>query len=406
MDRPNIGSVIAVVLLATFWSAGCAVKEKPLRPPTAAPALERLTPAAYPRFVDDMNFDGLAHSLEKSLLYLKRQPPDRTFGFGADRFTTVHMIRSIERFARFIDDRPSTPALNRFIAENYRVYRAAGNNGGGQVLFTGYYEPLLRGSTVQTATYSHPIYARPDDHLTADLSPFGPRFKGVTLIGRIDGNRFVPYYDRQAIDEKGALRGKTRALAYIKDPVDLFFLHIQGSGKIFLENGRVMNVHYHTTNGRPYRSIGGQLIDQGQIPPEQMSMQAIRAWLKANPEQRAALFNTNPSYVFFKEEAEGPLGSLSVKLTPGRSIATDYRIFPAAALSFIEARKPLVDAEGRIHTWADLRCFALNQDTGGAIRGPGRADLFWGNGRYAELAAGHMKHEGAMYFLVLKPEAG
>ena len=215
-----------------------------------------------------------------------------------------------------------------------------------------------------------------------------------------------PITTGKAIDHDGVLAESARALAWVRDPVDLFFLHIQGSGKIFLDSGRVLNVHYHTTNGRPYRSIGKFLIDSGAIPRPQMSMQAIRRYLRAHPESVDAVLNGNPSYVFFKLEKDGPLGSLEVKLTPGRSIATDRRLFPAAALCFIETRKPLIDAAGQIRRWTALNRFVLNQDTGGAIRGPGRADLFWGNGRYAELAAGHMQHPGVMYFLVLKPDAG
>jgi len=215
----------------------------------------------------------------------------------------------------------------------------------------------------------------------------------------------VPYYERSAIDTEGVLEGRAEVLAWVEDPVDIFFLQIQGSGKVYLDNGEVINVGYQTTNGQPYRSIGKLLIDEEKISVEEMSMQKIREYLHNHPEEIDTVLNHNPSYVFFTIEPDGPLGNINVKLTPGRSIALDRRIFPKAALAFIQTEKPVIDSTGQIHSWLPFTRFALNQDTGGAIRGPGRADLFWGNGPYAEIAAGHLKHTGELYFLVLKPDS-
>jgi membrane-bound lytic murein transglycosylase A len=167
----------------------------------------------------------------------------------------------------------------------------------------------------------------------------------------------------------------------------------------------VVNLGYDTSNGRPYRSIGQLLIEEGKISREAMSMQRIRAYLDENPGDLQRVLNHNPSYIFFKVTPDGPLGFINVRLTPGRSIALDRTLFPPAALAFIATRKPLIDGQGRITAWEDCRRFALNQDTGGAIRGPGRADLFWGSGLEAEIAAGHLKHPGTLYFLVLRPDA-
>lgn len=212
----------------------------------------------------------------------------------------------------------------------------------------------------------------------------------------------VPYWEREEIEKGNRLAEVAPPLAWLKDPVDIFFLQIQGSGKIYLDNNTPIHVHYDTTNGRPYRSIGKLLIDQGKIPRSEMSMQNIRAYLKNHPEEIEPILNHNPSYVFFKLEKEGPIGFLDVKLTPGRSIALDRRLFPLSALAFIETQKPLIDGDGRIRKWSSFGRFALNQDTGGVIRGPGRADLFWGSGPYAEIAAGYMQHMGKLYFLLLK----
>jgi membrane-bound lytic murein transglycosylase A len=213
----------------------------------------------------------------------------------------------------------------------------------------------------------------------------------------------VPYYDRNDIDYKDALGDSAEVLAWVTDPIDIFFLQIQGSGKVYLDNGEVINVHYHATNGHPYRSIGKLLIDENKITREEMSMQKIRAYLQAHPEEMETIFNYNPSYVFFKIEPDGPLGNINVRLTPGRSIALDRKLFPPAALTFIVTEKPYLDGSGNIERWSEFSRFALHQDTGGAIKSPGRADLFWGNDHYAEIAAGHLKHTGKLYFLILKP---
>jgi len=388
-----------VLLLAVWLLVACGAP-----PPVLKTDLSQVAEKEYPVFADVMYYDGLEFSLQQSLAYFNRIPPDRTFAFGPDTYTAAHMKLSIERFRDFVLSKPSTQALNDFIHSNYRVYRSVGNAETGQVLFTGYYEPLLQGSLSRSDEYRYPLYARPDDLITVDLSPFSPSLKGKRITGRISDRTVVPYYDRQQINQKDVLAPEIDVLAWVNDPIDLFFLHIQGSGKIALDDGNVINVHYHTSNGRPYRSIGRLLIDQGKIAKEEMSMQKIRAYLHEHPDEVDSILNHNPSYVFFKLEEDGPLGYLEVVLTPGRSIALDRRIFVPAALAYIETQMPLVDRNGDIQTWVDFSGFTLNHDTGGAIRGPGRVDIFWGSGTYARITAGHMQHDGALYFLVLKPE--
>lgn len=394
---------IAVFFMCTlfaFLCGGCAIPEKPSEPPRHA--MVKIPSGDYPLFSDDMVFDGLEHSILQSLSYLNRVPADRTFRFGEDVFDTAHMIRSLEHFLNFIRTKPLNKQLRKYIVSNFTVYKSIGGRDPGKVLFTGYYEPFLEGSLVESAVYRFPIYARPNDLTTVNLSLFYPRYIEETIVGRYTNHTVVPYYDRKEIQQDGILEGRAEPIAWLRDPVDLFFLHIQGSGKIYLDNGNIMNVHYHASNGRPYRSIGKLLIDQGKIPRSEMSMQKIRAYLHQHPEEMASILNYNPSYVFFKTERDGPLGYLEVKLTPGRSLALDRQIFPLSGLSFIETQKPVVDGSGQIHDWVDFSRFVLNHDTGGAIKGPGRADLFWGNGAYAEVAAGHMQHTGNLYFLILK----
>ena len=393
-------AIIVAVIVVIFTALGCAPS---VTRPTKENAMKPASFWSYPEFSDDLLYTGLEHSILKSLSYLQKIPAEREFIFGRDRYNTDHMILSLQQFLAFIQTRPSAQDLNKFIQSNYRVYRSVGRDIWGEVLYTGYYEPHLQGSLIRAEQYQFPIYTRPDDLITIDLSLFNEKYRAEKITGRYADQTVVPYYERSEIDTKGALEGRAEVLAWADDPVDIFFLQIQGSGKVYLDNGEVINVHYHATNGQPYRSIGKLLIDEEKISVEEMSMQKIREYLHDHPEEIDKVLNYNPSYVFFKIEPDGPLGNINVKLTPGRSIALDRRIFPPAALTFIQTEKPVVDSTGNIQSWQPFARFALNQDTGGAIRGPGRADLFWGNGSYAETAAGHMKHVGKLYFLVLKP---
>ncbi|MFZ3046735.1 MAG: MltA domain-containing protein, partial [Desulfatirhabdiaceae bacterium] len=208
------------------------------------------------------------------------------------------------------------------------MYRSTGRETDGQVLFIGYYEPFLNGSLNSSARYAWLLYDLPDDLVTVDLGLFSDKFKGEKITGRLSGKTVVPYWERKDIEKSGVMSGKARVLAWVDDPVDLFFLQIQGSGKIRLDTGPVINVHYHGSNGRPYRSVGNLLIERGLIQKQDMSMQRIREYLKAHRDQMDEILNYNPSYVFFRTEPDGPIGSIGVPLTPGRSVAVDRRIFP------------------------------------------------------------------------------
>ena len=351
-----------------------------------------------------MLYDGLSHGVRKTLAYLKQRPPDYRYHFGEDSFTAAHLIGTLEHFLDLIEKESDLDTLNRIIRQQYWVYRSIGGPTTGQVLYTGYFEPILDGRSTPQGPYRHPVYGRPKDLAVIDLSMFSSKYKGERIIGRYTDPVFVPYHDRDVIEEKGLLDDKSPVLAWVRDPIDLFFLQIQGSGQIVLENGQTLHVHYHISNGRPYRSIGRLLIDQGKIEKSQMSMQALKAYLRAHPEEMNTIFNHNPSYVFFKREKDGPLGALEVKLTPGRSLAVDRRTYPLPALAYIATQMPVIDGSGEIQAWVDCRRFVLNQDTGGAIKGPGRADLFFGNGAYAEVAAGHLQAQGDYFLLVLAPE--
>lgn len=402
--NPSKILVILALFLAGIILAGC----EPETPPPeriAGSALHRLRPYQYPAFFDDLDYEGLARGISRSLEYLRKLPADRLFWLADDSFPASHMIRTLEVFDQFIATHPPPEALNQFLEDNFRIYRSKGKDRSGEVLFTGYYEPFLEGRLTRSEAFPYPVYAMPKDLVVVNLTAFGfENTEKPTLVGRVTAEqKIIPYYDRQEINAY-PLIDHAPPIAWVNDRIALFFMQIQGSGQIFLENENRLRVHYRITNGHPYRSIGALLIKEGKIPKEEMSMQRLRTYLQAHPGEIDDILNYNPSYVFFQLETGGPIGCYGVEVTAGRSLALQKRIFPAAALTFMVAAKPLVDGAGKITSWRNLRRFGLNQDTGGAIRGPGRADLFWGNGPYAEIAAGHMQHPGELYFLVLKPE--
>jgi len=405
-DEKTRGLALVAVMALLLFGCPAPLKTPPAPPGAEAPPpMVRIEPSAYPDFSDDLDFEGLERGISQSIVYLQKQPPGREFEFGRDRYTAGHLLLTLQRFQDFIRNRPSGADLQKYIRAFYRVYQSTGRDQRGEVLYTGYYEPQLKGRRSTSPDCRYPIYGRPEDLLSIDLGAFAEKYKGDKIIGRVQNGGVVPYHERRDIEEAGALYGKAPALAWVSDPVDLFFLHVQGSGRVVLEDGQALVVGYDTSNGRPYRSIGQLLIEEGQISREEMSMQRIRDYLNRHPGDIPRVLNHNPSYIFFKVTPDGPLGSLNVPLTPGRSVALDRRIFPPSALAFVTTQKPLSDGLGKITSWVDCRRFMLNQDTGGAITGAGRADLFWGSGPYAELAAGHLKHPGKIYFLVLRPEA-
>ena len=353
-------------------------------------------------FSDDMDRNSLILAIRKNLEYLDRLDPRTVFHYGSYDFTCLQVREGQEEFLNLLSKGLDTGQLSREIREKFLIYRAPGRPGDGRIFFTGYYEPLCEGRLTPDETFRYPLYPPPEDLIRIDLFQFSKKFKGETVVARIDGKRVLPYYSRHQIEVERVLEGRGLEIVWFKDPVDVAFLHIQGSGRVKLPGGKELLVHYKTSNGRPYRSIGRYMIERGFLAPEEMSMQAIRRYLTENPKIVEEVLNHNPSYVFFEEVREGPLGSLGVLLTPGRSIALDPKVYPKGALGFISCQKPLVNDQGKITGWTPFSRFVMNQDSGGAIKGPGRADIFWGSDPYAELTAGHLQHDGDLYFLMKK----
>ncbi len=291
---------------------------------------------------------------------------------------------------------PDRERARRFFESHFTPYQIANPDGTSEGLITGYYEPLLHGSRRASERYRYPLYAVPDDLLVIDLAEVYPELKGMRLRGRLEGRRVLPYYDRAEIESgKAGVRG--REIAWVDDPIELFFLQIQGSGRIELEDGQILRVGYAEQNGRPYRSIGRWLVERGELPLEKASMQGIKTWTRQNQERLVELLNQNARYVFFRElpgNLTGPLGALGVPLTAERSVAVDPRFVPLGAPVYVATTWP--------NSTKPLNRLMLAQDTGSAIQGAVRADFFWGFGERAAREAGRMKQSVRMWTLLPK----
>jgi len=398
--RPLFFLLLALLITTLSGCGGKSVKGD-----LAGRSMKKLSPRHYPEFTDSRNFAGLEAAIDQSLVYFNRVPATRTYTYGKDRYDAAHMIRSLEVFREFLKTRPGPGSLNAFIRSRFLVYKSVGRQRG-EVMYTGYFEPTYRGSLSSSPEFAWPVYGYPEDMLQIDLSKFSDKYKGdKRLMARVDMGvrRVLPYYDREAINRMPDFSDRAAPVVWLASRVDRFFLEVQGSGRVALDNGEVVRVHYAGTNGNRYRSIGKYLIDIGAVPRENMSMQAIREWLEANPDRMDEVLHYNESFVFFKPGEGGPFGNIGVAVTPLRSIATDIKAFPRGALCFAEAALPAPETRQPKEDWEGSSLFVLNQDTGGAIKGPGRVDLFCGNGDWAAFTAGHMTAEGALYLLVLKP---
>ena len=281
----------------------------------------------------------------------------------------------------------------QFFESQLRPYAILNGDGAASGMITGYYEPLLRGSRSLSKSYRQPVRGVPDDLLTIDLSALFPELKDKRVRGRLEGNKVLPYWSRAEIEARGE-RLPGRTLLYVDDAVELFFLQVQGSGRVKLPDGSLVRLNYADQNGHPYQSIGRVLVERGELKLEEASMQGIQAWARANPARLDDLLNTNPSYVFFREmpnSSDGPQGALGVPLTAERSIAVDPRSVPLGAPVFLATTRP--------NSAQPMNRLVMAQDTGGAIKGAVRADYFWGFGKEAGEQAGRMKQSGRLWLL-------
>ncbi|MBL8863095.1 MAG: MltA domain-containing protein [Planctomycetes bacterium] len=383
----SLSTTLLAAALALLAACKSAQPDYSKELPEGAPALLPLGPGdRRPDFrADFARRAEILPALDHSIAWTKKKTSARHFPI--EGVTLERALASLERFKEILTTSKSAEEFDSRLEREFTVYKSAGWDGrGGGVLFTAYCTPILRGSTVATAEYRHPLYALPPDLLK------GPEGE---ILGQRVGNATQPYPTRRVIEASGMLRNKKLELAWIADPIDAYIAHVNGSAFIELPDGEMLKLGYAGKNGREYASLGKALIDAKELPKDGVSLASIRAWAKQNPAKVQEFLNKNDSYVFFQPIDGNPHGSLNVPVTGYRSIATDKRLFPRGALTW---------AEGRIGTeyGAELGRFLLDQDTGGAIRTAGRADVYVGVGDEAEKIAGATRQEGQLYYLFLK----
>ncbi len=350
----------------------------------------------------DLNRQGLgswtelAPSLEHSLAYLSRKPSEEPALQREHLTVTWGELRAGLLLLRNLLPRlDAEPAL---LAEHFRFVQVTQNP-----VFTGYYEPAIEADLAPSSVYAYPIYAQPDDLQSVDLSPFHPRFKGERLFYRLEDGKVVPYHTREDIDTHNRLSGRGLEIAWAKDPVDIFFLQVQGSGRLILPDGTEKHVLYAGKNGHQYVSLGRVMRDMGLLQPDGVSMQSIRAYLERHPQKTKELLATNPSYVFFRLSDKGPFGAMNQPLTPRVSLATDPKLLPLGGLLVFSVPLPEQGPRGEFRHGPELTGLGLAQDTGGAIKGH-RLDFFSGYGDEATWIAGHMNTPGNVWILLPKTE--
>jgi membrane-bound lytic murein transglycosylase A len=368
-----------VCLVLILLAAACASPQKPqpqcpCPPPKPAPETARY---------EARSFGELPGWREAQL-----EPSLRAFLGGCARLAAAKKACELAKALPPGDE----AAARRFFELEFTPYAVVSSESGDSGLITGYYEPIINGSRTQTALHRHPIYGVPDDLVVVDLGTVSPETRGLRLRGRLDGRRLVPYWSRGEIDARGSALAAP-VIAWSADPVELFFLQIQGSGQVQLDNGERLRVGYADQNGHPYRSLGRHLVERNELLLEQASMQGIKAWAAANPAKLQEALSQNPSYVFFRElpTSDGPIGALSVPLHAERSLAVDRRFIPLGAPVYLATTFPLSEQP--------LERLMAAHDTGGAIRGVVRGDFFWGTGPDAGSQAGRMRQQGRLWLL-------
>ncbi len=345
----------------------------------------------WPQIPKPSDPDGFLRALEHSANYYAHLPQDYTFFINNIPYTAVEMREALECLKMCLKD----PDWRQCLKKHFVLYKT-----NTQVLFTGYYQPILHGSLQKDARYRYPIYRLPNEWVRLELRRFGQDLPPKTLIGMVNHHEVVPFYTRKEIDFEKKLQGKGYELAWVDDPVELFFLHVQGSGVIILPNGQRRYVHYAATNGRRYQSIGRIMKQWGLL--EKPNGLNIKSFLRMHPEWIPKVFAVNESYIFFKFVERGPLGALNEILTPYYSLATDPSVIPRGAILFVSTHIPKVNETQDLLGWESFQSLAFSQDTGGAIKGSARADIFFGTGKVAEAQACYMDSPGDLYVLVKK----
>ncbi|MGY3803360.1 murein transglycosylase A [Pigmentibacter ruber] len=353
--------------------------------------------AAVSFLEDQSKYKNLLLAIDSNLKWLNRKKNDSVFNYGNISFNTSDYICTTNYF---LDELKEKNRLDVDLVKKYFEIYKVKNKENYNVLYTGYYIPYAIASNEKTNKFNIPVYKTPSDLVSVHLEDFYPDLKGKVIRGRINKNRLLPYWTREEIMEKKKLQNKDLEIAWVSNKTDLFFIEIQGSGLLTFSDGSKKYIHYAQQNGREYKPIGSLLVKEGALTKENVSMQAIKKWLKENPKEEQRILNFNKSYVFFNLENDGPFGNINVKLISERSIAADQRYFPAGSLMLLDFPYP-ESTSGKDNT-NKFSQLAFVHDTGGAIKGPSRIDVFWGEGELAGEIAGKTKQNGEIYLLAPK----
>ena len=357
------------------------------------PSFLPVAPNRAPKIYDDGELAILREALHNNLIKLKTRDPSATVCFGAEKLPVKHLVASLKHLLFIISDNPDPVTLDARIQASFDLYRSTGFNyftRDGAILITGYYQPVFSGSTIRREDYQYPLYKPPPKSL---ISP------PLAEINTEEDGTEVDW-SRRAIETGELCRGYE--LVWLRDPMDVYLLHVQGSGLIRLGDGSLRGVGYAGTNGLPYRSIGFHLVATDRLSSKEVSLASIRKYINAHPRERDDIFFHNESYIFFRwREGKAARGSLGVELTPNRSIAVDNRVMPVGGIFYLRTTRPMLE-KGVVRGRRSFSRLVVGQDTGSAIKGAGRVDLFCGTGDEAGEQAGNLKEEGLLYCLLLK----
>lgn len=377
-------------------------------PAYSGPAL-RLVPAAdVPRFDESFKSKaGLIKAARKAIAYLEKLPPTKTIRVADRDYGPAQLIDSANAVVELARTAKTSDEFDAKVREEFDVFQSAGLDGTGRVVFSSYYQPLLRASLKKTAAYPYPLYRRPKDMVEVDLAAFGKANGEGPLLGRATADgKVVPYFTREEIDRRKALSGKGLEIAWLKDRFDALDLHIQGSAILKLPDGKERLVKYAASNARSYNSVGLTLVKAGVFSRDEITHDKLREYLRKNPDAESWILAANPRYVFFElaplpEDGE-PFGATEQSLVPARSIAVDPAHMPLGGLYFFTTTSPQTDKDGRLLAMAPNSRFAFGLDTGGAIKSPGRVDIYAGHGPQAAATARGQWADGKLYLLVKK----
>lgn len=383
------GIVPAIVLLLLFSLKGEAF-------------LVRVAEEDLPLF-EERDIQSLVLAWKRQVPFLqKMMKRGENLSWGDGVVSAEKIFQTGKLLIQTIKEAKDREKLNKLIKERFYIYTSSGDDGRGSVLFTGYYTPVYQGSLVPTPRYPWPVYRRPPELYSVDLGLFYPHLRGREIAFVIKGERVLPYYTREEIVKDKVLEGRGLEIVWLKDRVERFFLMVQGSGKVLLAEGGSIWLKYDCKNGRLYTSVGRLLIEDGELPPQETSLEGMKRYFRKHPDKVDKYLFANQSWVFFKVEEDGPYGWIDAILTPRRSIATDKAIFPAGGVAYIIYHEPVVNPQGEVVHLKRYSGFVFDQDKGSAIEGPGRVDIYVGEGEEAGRVAGRIYSRGRIYYLLAK----